>query len=117
MEAASLIEQEEDLDFIDGDGEVSELSRSSSMAVPEEFQVVQVGENKELMEQKRQMQWKLKQRQKDAKKLKEDKKAGKAPPKKVEVPEPEPEKGKSLKDKQVRGKKQKLQKIKDKYAD
>jgi hypothetical protein len=41
------------------------------------------------------MQYKLKQKQKEAKKLKDDKKAGKAPPKKVEVVEPEPEKGKS----------------------
>jgi hypothetical protein len=31
MENQSLVE-DEDLDFIDGDGEVSELSRNSSMA-------------------------------------------------------------------------------------
>lgn len=49
------------------DGDASELSRANSVATAanEEYQVVQVGENKELMEQKRQQQFKKKQQQKE----------------------------------------------------
>lgn len=117
MENPAQDQTEEDMEIMDDD-ETSELSRTNSVAttVNEEYSVIQIGENKELMEQRRQQQFKKKQQQKEQQKAKADKKAGKGKPKHQEE-EPEekgPQKGK---DKQVRGKKNKLQKIKEKYGD